>query len=711
MNSGGTMSIIAKFRDLSVRTKVVGVFTCVLVATIALGAFSVERLSQLNSKAADIRDNWLPGTHLLGQVQYAVSRFRSIEATYLLDVADEERGADMLRVQAQQVAATDALRKYDPLVAPGKQRALAEQVTKEWVAFQPMFAKEIEINGTSGQAAAAAYFKGPMRDTFTKLNDAINAAIVFSTEGGTAAANEGQQTFQSARIWILVTLGFAVLLCLVAGLTLIRSVSAPLIEMTSAMGQLAAGKLDVHVPAADQKDEIGKLAEAMAAFQRQLAAAERSTAEQAETIVNSIGAGLDALAKGDLTHRVTAELSGPFVKLKHDFNAAMTAFDSKLAAAERSKAEQAETIVNSVGAGLDALAKGDLSHRVTAELSGPFVKLKDDFNAAMTAFDSKLAAAERSKAEQAVTIVNSVGAGLDALAKGDLTHRVTAELSGPFVKLKDDFNAAMSHLQDTIKKVLTSTGGISTGANEISKAADDLSRRTEQQAASLEETAAALSEITQTVKNTASNTKEASASVTTAKSVAEKGGRVVQNAINAMDQIEQSSKQITNNIGVIDEIAIQTNLLALNASIEAARAGVAGKGFAVVANEVRVLAQRSSDAAKEIKTLIKVSREHIGAGVKSVGELEQALKQIIGQVVEISARITEMAHATQQQSAGIEQVNVAVGQMDQVTQHNAAMAEQSTAASRSLASETQTLSDLVAFFTVGEDAKPVARAA
>ncbi len=284
-------------------------------------------------------------------------------------------------------------------------------------------------------------------------------------------------------------------------------------------------------------------------------------------------------------------------------------------------------------------------------------------------------------------------------------------VSSQYEKLKTDYNAALTRLQETMKSVLAGADTISTGANEISQAADDLSRRTEQQAASLEETAAALEEITATVKKTAANSKEASVNVAAAKTAAEEGSRVVETAIGAMDQIDQSSKQITDITGVIDEIAFQTNLLALNAGVEAARAGDAGKGFAVVASEVRALAQRSSQAAKEIKTLIKVSSEHVGAGVKSVGKSGQALKRIVEQVVQINSLVSQMAQATEQQSTGIGEVNVAVNQMDQVTQQNAAMVEESTAAARNLASETQELSQLVGFFSVGAEAKQPAHAA
>ena len=335
-------------------------------------------------------------------------------------------------------------------------------------------------------------------------------------------------------------------------------------------------------------------------------------------------------------------------------------------------------------------------------------KMRDVINAMNTAImlDMELAisayleAIEAEKLEQERIIIDSIGNGLEALAKGDLTHRVTADLQGSFAKLREDFNSASVKLENSMQAVLSGTAGISSGAGEIATAADDLSRRTEQQAASLEQTAAALEQITATVKRTAENAKEAGTIVTSAKKAAEEGGRVVETAIDAMGQIEKSSKQITDIIGVIDEIAFQTNLLALNAGVEAARAGDAGKGFAVVASEVRALAQRSAEAAKEIKTLIKDSGSHVSSGVKLVGESGQALKNIVEQVIAINSLVNEMAQAAQQQSTGIEEVNVAVGQMDQVTQQNAAMVEESTAASRNLADETSELARLVGFFRV-----------
>ncbi|MFN3522752.1 MAG: methyl-accepting chemotaxis protein [Phenylobacterium sp.] len=307
-------------------------------------------------------------------------------------------------------------------------------------------------------------------------------------------------------------------------------------------------------------------------------------------------------------------------------------------------------------------------------------------------------AASQARQEQAVS---EVASGLSALAAGDLTYRIEAELSGEYRKLQTDFNQAMTRLQEVMKTIYATAGGIQSGTGEISSAADDLSHRTEQQAASLEETAAALDEITATVRRTAEGARQAQNAVTSARADADASGAVVRNAVTAMGEIEQSAKQISQIIGVIDEIAFQTNLLALNAGVEAARAGEAGRGFAVVASEVRALAQRSAEAAKEIKALINASTEQVGQGVKLVGETGEALERIVGQVAQITELVTEIAASAQEQATGLQQVNTAVNQMDQMTQQNAAMVEESTAASHALAQEGEELARLMGEFRLG----------
>ncbi len=309
-------------------------------------------------------------------------------------------------------------------------------------------------------------------------------------------------------------------------------------------------------------------------------------------------------------------------------------------------------------------------------------------------------AEERSAAASAALVVGSIGAGLERLATGDLTYRLEQALPPAYEKLRTDLNSATSQLGQVIRGIVSATFAIQSGAGEITHAADDLSGRTENQAASLEETAAALHQITTTVKRTAAGSSEARKVVAAACDDAERTGSVVRDAVAAMTEIEGSSTQISQIIGVIDEIAFQTNLLALNAGVEAARAGEAGRGFAVVASEVRALAQRSAQAAKEIKVLISASTQQVSRGVKLVGDAGQALDRIMGRVSEINATILEIAASAEEQAAALHQVNAAVNQMDQVTQQNAAMVEQSTAAGHTLQHEAEELVRLTGGFRV-----------
>ncbi len=299
-----------------------------------------------------------------------------------------------------------------------------------------------------------------------------------------------------------------------------------------------------------------------------------------------------------------------------------------------------------------------------------------------------------------VHAVNSIGAGLKALANKNLQYRLTSAFTPEFEPVRQDFNASLENLETTMTAITANTQAVHAGAGEITQASDDLSRRTEQQAANLEETSAALDQIAATVRKTSENAIEARSVATATKSNAERSGDLVNETVSAMNHIESSSKNITNIIGLIDEIAFQTNLLALNAGVEAARAGDAGRGFAVVATEVRALAQRSADAAKEIKNLISVSSQQVDRGVKLVAETGKALVGIVEQVAKLNNVITDIAASAREQSTGLDEINSAVNQMDQVTQQNAAMVEQATAASHSLTGEAEELNRLVNQFQI-----------
>jgi methyl-accepting chemotaxis protein len=308
------------------------------------------------------------------------------------------------------------------------------------------------------------------------------------------------------------------------------------------------------------------------------------------------------------------------------------------------------------------------------------------------------------EAAETKAAVDALGSGLQALAEGDLGYRIDQSFVAELDQLRTNFNASMKTLQDTLAAVGQNARAIDAGANEIRGAADDLAKRTEQQAASVEQTAAALEEITTTVKDSTHRAEEAGVLVSRARDTAHSSGKVVESAISAMEEIEKSSAEISNIIGVIDDIAFQTNLLALNAGVEAARAGEAGKGFAVVAQEVRELAQRSANAAKEIKTLITASGDQVRAGVSLVGQTGTALQTIVTEVQEINRHVVAIVEAAREQSIGLQEINTAVNTMDQGTQQNAAMVEESTAASHGLATEAASLTALLGHFNVGSGA-------
>jgi methyl-accepting chemotaxis protein len=353
--------------------------------------------------------------------------------------------------------------------------------------------------------------------------------------------------------------------------------------------------------------------------------------------------------------------------------------------------------------------RGDEIGSVAKALEGFRFALADTRRLEAEADNQRNAAeAERGRSEserqQSVTlqrhIVSIVGAGLSELSNGNLGHRITEDFPGEYDKLKQDFNAALASLEETINTMNLSVANIGSGTGEISGSASDLAKRTEQQAASLEETAAALNEITAQVNSSAEHARTAAENVNLACEDAEKSGEVVRKAISSMQGIEQSSTEVSRIIGVIDEIAFQTNLLALNAGVEAARAGDAGKGFAVVAQEVRELAQRSANAAKEIKALINTSALQVKEGVDLVGRAGDTLHKIAEQVMGINGLIRQISASASEQAIGLKEINQAMNQMDQVTQQNAAMVEEATAASVTLNDEAQTLKTLVTRFRV-----------
>ena len=363
-----------------------------------------------------------------------------------------------------------------------------------------------------------------------------------------------------------------------------------------------------------------------------------------------------------------------------------------------------KTFMGKPAQGLESL-KGQIAGVVKAALLDMDLAISvyiDSSEEMRKAAEAKALEAERRAADIRESALQQIGDALSGLAEGDLTRRLTGELPDELGKLGSDFDVAAEHLSDFALQIKAISAETSNSAREIMAGSQDLSNRTEQQASALEETAATTEELAASVKSSAQASRQAVSYADEARAVAEEGGKIVGQAVDAMARIEQASAKITEITSVIDEIAFQTNLLALNAAVEAARAGDAGKGFAVVAAEVRTLAQRSSEAAKDIGGLISTSTVEIGQGVKLVREAGSTLVRIVDASTKVLGTVSEISTATAEQANGIDEMAQAVAHMDEMTQQNAAMAEESAAASSQLSQQVQRLHQQVERFRTHE---------
>ena len=453
----------------------------------------------------------------------------------------------------------------------------------------------------------------------------------------------------------------AALTLLIGGLIaffLARGVSNPITALTQSMREMAAGNFDVVLPGLARKDEVGNIARAVDEFK--VRAAQKAQREAAE--------------KAEQDQRAEAERQAALAKMADEFQTA-------------------------VGDIVQAAAAGDFSRRVALEGKTGLVL---NVGTLINGLCDNVAQALRDLVQM-----------LAALAEGDLSERIVSEYRGDFATLKNNANATAERIGQTIAEIKRAAQEVTSASAEISGSTTDLSQRTEEQAASLEETSASMEEIAATVKKNAENAQQADQSTAKARKIADRSGKVVADAVAAMAQIETSSGKIADIIGVIDEIARQTNLLALNAAVEAARAGDAGRGFAVVASEVRTLAQRSSQAAKDIKDLITNSSGQVQQGVELVNKTGSALDEIAAAIKEVAELVSDIAGASLEQSNGVDQVNKALTQMDEVTQRNAALVEENAATAKTLEQQAKVMDERVGYFRLahGQCQQPAAPAA
>ena len=531
-------------------------------------------------------------------------------------------------------------------------------------------------------------------EAFAKIEPGIAAlaqsAATFESESNAKADSTRSNTallFELAALVILLAVSFYAFF---VG----RGISRPLTSLIALLQTLAAGDYAVEIDGADRKDEIGDVARTARVFKDNGLAKLRMERERIEA-ERRVAADRELAAASKL-------------RLEQERNEAekRAAADRELAAADKLRMEQERNEAEKRAAADRDAAAAEMAHQFEAAVGGivQAAVMGDFSNRVMldgkTGLVLNVGGAINALCENVERALEDLAGMLTALAAGDLTKRITADYQGDFATLKQSANETAGAIGSMIGQIKQSIHEVANVAAEISTSTTDLSQRTEQQAASLEETSASMEQISATVRKNAENAQQANQFAVETQEVAERGGAVVGDAVGAMAGIEESSHKIADIIGVIDEIARQTNLLALNAAVEAARAGEAGRGFAVVATEVRSLAQRSSQAAKDIKGLITNSSSQVKNGVNLVNRAGTALAEIVASIKKVAGVVSDIAAASAEQAMGLEQVNKALSQMDEVTQQNSALVEENAATAKTLESQAKAMNEGVSIFLI-----------
>jgi methyl-accepting chemotaxis protein len=545
------------------------------------------------------------------------------------DIAAAERDvADIERLAAdydRSAGPLDAM-MADPALRTAEEVRILGTIKAIEAETQPLIERVIALRRAGEIEAAHRILMEDARPRFGVWLARINEFIDFQEAANQSLGAEVRELAGAFTLTMVLATLVALAAAVAVGLVVVRSISRPLAGMMSAMRAIANGDETARIPWVEGRGEIKQMAEVLGRFQK--GSAEQREQEEANR------------------RRVEKEREAERAKLLAEFN---TGF----------------------GTVVERATQGDLSARVAiASAESEIGRLGSTFNRVMELFESVI--------RETVDVVGG-------MARGDLSHRMPEDRGGAFRTLAESVNGTMARLEDTIAQVDSASAGIDAVARLISQNADRVVDSSNSQAGSIAETMATMEEMTATVRSNAENAEHARKQARDASAVAERGGRVVQDAAGAMQRIDASSSRISDIISVIDTIAFQTNLLALNAAVEAARAGDAGKGFAVVASEVRSLAQRSSESARDIRQLIDTASSNVAEGVQLVGTAAQALNEILAAISSVAASVDDITAASREQAVGTESISNAMGELDRKTVDNTAVARANTDAARELA--------------------------
>ena len=691
-----------RIKNSKLTTKMMLAFGVVLALMLVQGVTAFTGLNSLNGATTTVTGDVLPSVEAAGELRSMISELRS--TSYRQHV----RASDSVKAEAKEEAAKSvqriekAIKDYAPLISNAEEKKAYDLFVKEWAAAKKSYADVQEMVDLGLADDAVDTFIGDTRDQHRKASAALGALIAVVNAEAKVASEDADSTFAASNTLMIVMLLIGILGGLALAWFFARAIARAVGEAVRVANDVSAGKLDGKIDTTRQ-DEVGQLLSAM---------------QRMQTQVQSVIAAQSEMAarhdEGQISYRMDdSAFPGEYGRMVRDTNTLVAAHIAvKMRAVgimrryadgdlsedmDRLPGEKAfitETL-DACKATLSAI-NGEIKRLAMAASAGDFSqrgdvdKYRHDFRDMVGGLNHLMETTDGNLAE--------VSELLKAIARGDLTARMEGDFHGVFASMRDDANATVAQLTDIVGRIQEASGSINTAAGEIASGNLDLSRRTEQQAANLEETAASMEELTSTVRQNAESARQANQLSIGAASVASQGGEVVGKVVTTMRDIEHSSKKIADIISVIDGIAFQTNILALNAAVEAARAGEQGRGFAVVASEVRTLAQRSANAAKEIKGLIETSVDKVADGSKLVNQAGATMGEIVASVQRVTDIMAEISAASQEQSAGIEQVNQTITQMDETTQQNAALVEEASAAARSMEEQAQALSESVSVF-------------
>jgi methyl-accepting chemotaxis protein len=750
----GALQNLNFFARMSIKGRLMFSIGLLAVLLVMVGAVGLVGLSQTNDGMRSIYEDRTVPTVQLGDIRTKALHIRNAIVTGF-------SFPDLLRQQReeiqQDIAGIDKLwNAYQATYMTPEEKSLAAKFAESYKQFRESLPAVLDLQQAGKNSEAESAYLQNTRALYKPVAENIQSLIELQAQEAKKQYDEAQARYAATRNMAISLMVIGILFGAGLGMPVVFGVLRSVEQARRHLMSIAQGHYHDVIEVA-RADEVGLLMYAMKSMQIRMgfevtdAHRIANEAMRIQVALDNVGTGVmiadkdlsiifmnksvvslltkvEADIRKELPHFSVANLVGSNIDQFHKnpahqrqlLSTLQSTHNAEITLAGHTFALSACPVVNEHGERLGAAiewrdrtaevaVEKEVANIVNAAAQGDFtqrIRMEDK-----EGFFKQLSSGMNRLLETSSTGLNEVVRVLGALAKGDLTEKITNEYHGTFGQLKDDSNATVEQLTEVIRSIKEAADTINTAAKEIASGNTDLSSRTEEQASSLEETAASMEELTSTVKQNAENAKQANQLAASASGIATRGGEVVGQVVETMSSISESSKKIVDIISVIDGIAFQTNILALNAAVEAARAGEQGRGFAVVASEVRNLAQRSAAAAKEIKALISDSVDKVQAGSEQVDRAGKTMEEVVTSIKRVTDIMAEISAASVEQSSGIEQVNQAIAQMDDVTQQNAALVEEAAAAAESMEEQAASLAAAVAVFKMNLAGRVIATAA